>query len=264
MKLSRAMIGFLCILVVLPLISLLVGGKFLDPYSIDPARAFAPPSVDAWAGTDKLGRDYLARVLLGSGQSVLAAALAAGTAFVVAVLVGVASGWRADSPVDVALGYLKSLLFTVPFFLIAVAVGTVLRADLFGIYLIVGLVMWAPAARIARAETARVRSAPSAITARAYGFTPFQRFRRVFLPQVTLSPAVAILYLLPELLGLDVGLSFFGLGATPPNPTIGRLVFEGIATFPSAWWLVAIPGTVLVSICLICYALLHALPSARS
>ncbi len=264
MKLSRVIIGFVGILVVLPLISWLVGGKVLDPFGIDPTLAFAGPGENAWAGRDKLGRDYLARVLLGTGQSVLAAALAAGTALAIAVLVGVAAGWRADSPADVVLGYLKSLLFTVPFFLVAVAIGTVLRADLFGIYLIVGLVMWAPAARIARAETVRVRSAPSAIAARAYGFTPVQRFRRVFLPQVTLAPAVSILYLLPELLGVDVGLSFFGLGATPPNPTLGRLVFEGIPSFPTAWWLVVVPGIVLVCICLACYVLLHALPAPRS
>jgi len=264
MKVSRIMIAFVGILVVLPLVALLVGGKMLDPYGIDPAQAYASPGADAWAGRDKLGRDYLARVLLGSGQSVLAAALATATALVIAVFVGVAAGWRAESRADAVLGYLKSLLFTVPFFLIAVAIGTVLSADLFGIYLIVGLVMWAPAARIARAETIRVRSAPSAIAARAYGFAPFQRFRRVFLPQVSLAPAVSILYLMPELLGLDVGLSFFGLGNTPPNPTLGRLVFEGIASFPAAWWLVVVPGTVLVSVCLACYAFLHAIPATRS
>lgn len=264
MKLSRVIIGFACILVALPIVCWLVGGKLLDPFGIDPSLAFASPGEEAWAGRDKLGRDYLARVLLGTGQSVLAASLAAGTALAIAILVGVAAGWRADSPADAVLGYLKSLLFTVPFFLVAVAIGTVLHADLFGIYLIVGLVMWAPAARIARAETIRVRSAPSATAARAYGFTPIQRFRRVFFPQVTLAPAVSILYLLPELLGLDVGLSFFGLGATPPNPTLGRLVFEGISAFPTAWWLVAVPGTVLVGICLSCYALLHALPAQRT
>jgi peptide/nickel transport system permease protein len=264
MKLSHVIIGFICIIVVLPLICMFVGGRLLDPFGIDPTLAFAAPGEDALAGRDKLGRDYLARVLLGAGESVLAAGLAAITALVIAVTVGVVAGWRADSPADAVLGYFKSLLFTMPFFLIAVAVGTVLQAGLFAIYVIVGLMMWAPAARIARAETVRVRSAPSAIAARAYGFTPFQRFRRVFLPQVTLAPAVSILYLLPELLGLDVGLSFFGLGSTPPNPTLGRLVFEGIASFPAAWWLVALPGTVLVLICITCYALLHTLPATRT
>lgn len=263
MKLQHAVIGFVGILVVLPLICMFVGGRLLDPFGIDPSLAFAPPGDDTLAGRDRLGRDYLARVLLGAGQSVLAAGLAAVTALVVAILAGVAAGWRADSKADAVLGYFKSLLFTMPFFLVAVAIGTVLQAGLFGIYLIVGLVMWAPAARIARAETVRVRSAPSAIAARAYGFTPFQRFRRVFLPQVTLAPAVSILYLLPELLGLDVGLSFFGLGSTPPDPTLGRLVFEGIASFPAAWWLLLVPGTVLIMVCLACYALLHALPAAR-
>ncbi len=264
MKPSRAIIGFVGILVVLPLLCWIVGAKLLDPFRIDPTLAYAAPGLGAWAGRDNLGRDFLARVLLGTGQSVLAAALAAGTAFAIAVLAGVAAGWRENSPADAVLGYLKALLFTVPFFLIAVAIGTVLRADLFGIYLIVGLVMWAPAARIARAESLRVRYAPSSIAARAYGFTPAQQFRRVYLPQVSLAPALSILYLMPELLGLDVGLSFFGLGNTPPNPTLGRLVFDGIAAFPSAWWLVAFPGTVLVCICLACYGLLHSMPATRS
>lgn len=260
----RVAIGFLCILVVVPVLCVLIGGRILDPFEIDPSKAFAEPGSGEWAGRDKLGRDYLARVLLATGQSVLAAGLAAGTALLLAILAGVAAGWRANSRTDTVLGYFKSLLFTVPFFLIAVAVGTVLEAGLFGIYLIVGLVMWAPAARIARAECIRVRSSPNAVASRAYGFPPSQRFRRVFLPQVTLAPAMSILYLFPELLGLDVGLSFFGLGATPPNPTLGRLVFEGIAAFPSAWWLLLIPGLLLVGICLLCYVLLHALPTVRA
>lgn len=264
MKPVHVAIGLLSLLVALPLGFYLVGGKVLDPYSIDTNLAFAAPNPGAWAGRDSLGRDYLARVLLGMGHSVLAAALAAATAFLLAVLVGIISGWKANSFADAGLGYLKSLLFTVPFFLIAVAIGTVLQADLFGIYLIVGFVMWAPAARIARAESIRVRTSPNAIASRAYGFTPAQQFRRVFLPQVTMAPAVSVLYLFPELLGLDVGLSFFGLGATPPTPTLGRLVFEGIAVFPSAWWLLVVPGTVLVAISLICYGLLHSLPTIRS
>lgn len=264
MKPRHILMAFLATLVALPLFCVVVSGNALDPYSIDPARAFAEPGPGEWAGRDKLGRDYLARVLLGTGKSVLAASLAAATALVVALFAGVAAGWKSDSRTDVVLGYLNSLLFTVPFFLVAVAIGTVLRADLFGIYLIVGLVMWAPAARIARAESIRVRGSRNAIASKAYGFTPFQQFQRVFLPQVTLAPSVSILYLLPELLGLDVGLSFFGLGATPPQPTLGRLIYEGIAAFPSAWWLVALPGIVLVSICLACYALLNAVPVVRS
>ena len=264
MKPFHIVIGFLVILVALPLLCIFVSGKALDPFTVDPARAFAEPGPGEWAGRDKLGRDYLARVMLGTGKSVLAATLAAGTALAVALLVGITAGWKSQSRTDAVLGYLKSMLFTVPFFLIAVAIGTVLRADLFGIYLIVGLVMWAPAARSARSESIRVRSALNAIASRAYGFTPSQQFRRVFLPQVILAPAVSVLYLLPELLGLDVGLSFFGLGATPPNPTLGRLVFEGVAAFPSAWWLLVTPGIVLVGICLACNAFLHALPSFRS
>lgn len=264
MKTTHVLLSLVLILAVLPLAGLWVGGHVLDAFTVHPARAYAPPSAHAWAGRDKLGRDYMARLALAAGESVLASAMAASLAFLLAVSVGATAGWRANSRADVGLGFLQSLLFTVPFFLLAVAIGTVMHSGLFGIYFIVGLVMWAPAARIARAESIRVRKAPCAIASRAYGFTLGQQFRRVYLPQISLAPAISILYLMPELLGLDVGLSFFGLGATPPQPTLGRLVFEGISTFPSAWWLLVLPGILLVCFCLACYALLHSFPAIRS
>lgn len=263
LKPSHVVAGFLILLIAVPSLCWMVSTYFLDPFSVNPGNAFAAPGPEAWVGRDRLGRDYLSRVLLGTGQSVIAASLAGAVALAVALAVGIVSGWKERGYADQILSFLNSLLFTVPFFLIAVAVGTVIQAGLFGIYLIVGLAMWAPAARLARAESIRIRRSHSAVAARAYGFTSWMIFRRVYLPQVTFAPAVSILYLFPELLGLDVGLAFFGLGATPPNPTLGRLTFEGIAAFPSAWWLVALPGAVLVFICLSCYALLHAKPATR-
>jgi len=249
---------------VLPLACCLWGHWGLDPYSVNPDLGYAPPSLQAWAGRDQLGRDLFARLVLGTGNSVLASILSIGIGMAMAMLIGVVSGWRAGSWADGVLGYIKSLLFTVPFFLIAVAISAVLQPGFFGVYAIVGLVMWAPAARIVRAEAIRVRESRSVIASRAFGLSSAHIFWRCFLPQCVTPPAIALLYLLPELLGLDVGLSFFGLGATPPQPSLGRQVFEGVASFPSAWWLVVIPALVLAIICLTAYHLLGKLAATSS
>jgi ABC-type dipeptide/oligopeptide/nickel transport system permease subunit len=244
----------LALLVMLPAALWLCGKFALDPFTISPDHGFEQPTREAILGRDQLGRDLLARLTLGTGTSIVAATTALAVALTLALITGIVAGMSEGTWPDALLGFLKSLLFTVPFFLIAVSIAAVMQPGLFGIYVIVGAVMWAPAASLVRSETIRVRASRSVTVARAYGMSSSFIFLRYILPQCIVPPAIALLFLLPELLGLDVGLSFFGLGATPPNPSLGRLVFDGTVSFSSAWWLLVWPTTVLAGVCLSVYA----------
>lgn len=241
-------------LVILPAALWLCGRFALDPFTISPDHGFEPPSREAFLGRDQLGRDLLARLTLGAGVSLLAATMSLVVALALALVIGIVAGMSEGTWPDAVLGFLKSLLFTVPFFLIAVSVAAVMQPGFFGIYGIVGAVMWAPAASLVRTETIRLRASRSVTAARAYGMSSTFIFLRYILPQCIVPPAIALLFLLPELLGLDVGLSFFGLGATPPNPSLGRLVLDGTVSFSSAWWLLVWPASVLAGVCLSVYA----------
>lgn len=223
-------------------------GTRLDPYKVTVADRLQPPSGQRWFGTDSLGRDLLARSLTATAISLRVVGRAMAVAYLLAMLLGTVAGyWHGRWP-DRAISYVIALLHTVPFILIVIACTTVLGGSLNAIYLIIGCVTWAAPARLVRAEVMQLRSAPFVRAQRAMGFGPAMIFRRAILPLTFGPPLVALLYLIPEIIGLDVGLSYFGLGAQPPTPTVGRLIFDGATNYSGGWWLPLLPALVLVLI----------------
>lgn len=231
-------------------------GTACDAYTTDVAHRLSAPSASNVFGTDSLGRDHFARSMLATGLSLRVAGQAFVLAFILALLLGSVAGLYKGRWPDQLISYIVSLIHTVPFILLAVALAAVLQASLEVIYAIVGGIAWAPPARIVRAEVARMRESRFVIAQKAYGMSAFTIFFRSILPAVAMAPFVSLLYLLPELIGLDVGLSYFGLGAQPPLPTLGRLIFDGLGFLRTAWWISLLPALVLMAFFLLIYAVM--------
>jgi peptide/nickel transport system permease protein len=73
----------------------------------------------------------------------------------------------------------------------------------------------------------------------------------------------SLLYTIPELISIEVGLSFFGLGVQPPTPTLGKLIYEGLSEFYTGWWLSLFPATVLFFIITLIYYLVSKVESRK-
>ncbi len=242
----------------LPIV-LMRAGDFRHPYITDLNVRFHPPQFAHPFGTDDLGRDLLARTLLATGLSLSVAGRAFVIALVLAIILGTIAGLAKDRWPDRVISYVIALIFTVPFILLAVALAAVLRADIGLIFIIIGCIAWAPPARLVRAEVVRLREARFIVAQRAYGLAPSSIFLRSMFPMVLLPPFISLLFLTPELVGIDVGLSYFGLGAQPPTPTVGRLIFDGLNFLRSAWWVPVLPTVVLVAFFFVLYSLLNRL-----
>lgn len=223
-------------------------GERLDPYQVEIDKRLQPPSMQIWFGTDSLGRDLLARSLAATAISLRVAGQAMAIAYGLALLLGSIAGYWSGRWPDKTISYLIALLHTMPFILIVIACATVLGSGLNVIYVIIGCVAWASPARLVRVEVMQLRNASFVRAQRALGFGWSMIFRRAILPFAFGPPLIALLYLTPEIIGLDVGLSYFGLGAQPPTPTIGRLIFEGANNYTSGWWLPILPALILIVI----------------
>jgi peptide/nickel transport system permease protein len=221
-------------------------GHALDPMTPNPALAHAAPDLQQLAGRDELGRSMLARVTLAAGLSLAAASMALLLSLTLALLLGGLAGWYHDQWPDRIISWVIAILHTVPFFLLVVVAAAIWRPGLFGAFLIVGLFVWAAPARLARAEFMRLRRAPHVTAARAMGFPATTIILRQALPVAFLPAFTAVLTLMPELIGLDVGLGFFGLGAQPPTPTLGRLLYAGMSRLNSAPWLAFAPCVIVI------------------
>jgi len=221
-------------------------GLRLHPYKVAMVDRLQAPSGAHWFGTDSLGRDLLARSLTGTAISLRVVGRAMAVAYVLALCLGGLAGWWNGRWPDRGISYVIALLHTVPFILLVIACTTVFGGSLNAIYFTIGCIMWAAPARLVRAEVMQLRNAPFVRAQRAMGFGPAAIFRCCILPLTFGPPLVALLYLTPEIIGLDVGLSYFGLGAQPPTPTVGRLIFEGASNYSAGWWLPTLPAAVLV------------------
>jgi ABC-type dipeptide/oligopeptide/nickel transport system permease subunit len=248
--------GFLAALFVAPFL-LMALGQYRHPYDVNTVVRYLAPSWNYPFGTDALGRDMLARTLYATGLSLQVVTQSVAVSFVLALLLGGISGYAAGMWPDHLISWVISLLYTIPFFLIVMAVFAVLAPGIEGAYLVIGCIGWAAPARLVRAEVIRLRGSPFILAERTFGYPEWRILFRTVLPLSFLPAFLSLLYFVPELIGVEVGLSFFGLGAQPPTPSLGRLIYDGLSDFYTGWHLTFIPATMLLILMGILYQATH-------
>lgn len=223
----------------------------IAPDALDFSARNAAPSLAHPFGTDQLGRDVLAQVLVGGRISLAVGVAAMVLSVALGTLVGVSAGFfpRLDGPLMrltdlfLSLPLLPLLLVIVMLFreALSAAVGTEM-----GIFLLVvtaiGLTSWMPVARIVRADVLSVREREFILAARAAGTTRFRQITRHVLPNV-LSPVVVSATLgIANAIITESALSFLGLGFPSDFPTWGRLLSDGVVYLAEFPWRVFWPG----------------------
>ena len=196
-------------------------------------------------GTDALGRDLLSRLLVGIRISMLvglgttAIALTIGT--IVGMLAGYYRGW-----VDRVLNGFIELIWGFPLILIAVLLIGAIGPGLVGVVIAVGFVNWAGFARIVRGDVFALREKEFVAAARALGRGDLDIMVRHLLPNVVGSALVMGSYYIAIAIIAEAGLSFIGMGAQPPLPSLGQMINEGSGYMLLNHWLSTIPGVVIV------------------
>ncbi|BCI79191.1 ABC transporter permease [Mycolicibacterium sp. TY66] len=231
-----------------------VGAGRLAPYGIndvDVPQALRPPSGAHWFGTDELGRDVVSRVLTGLQASMTVAVVSVACAAVVGTALGVMAGYRGGW-LDTVVMRVVDVMFAFPVLLLAMAIVAVLGPGLGTTIAAIGIVYVPIFARVARASTLAVREEPYVAVSRTMGTGTAYILRRHVLPNITgplivqtsLSLAFAILS--------EAALSFLGLGIQPPQPSLGRMIFDSQGFVTLAWWMAVFPGAAIVVIVLAC------------
>ncbi len=229
-----------------------VAATWITPFGVndvDVPNALQPPSGDHWFGTDELGRDLLSRVLVATQASMRVAVVSVAFAVVVGVTVGVVAGYRGGW-VDTVFMRIVDVMFAFPVLLLALAVVAILGPGTTTTILAIGIVYTPIFARVARASTLGVRVEPFVQMSRAMGTGNLYILGRHIVPniagplvvQTSLSLAFAILS--------EAALSFLGLGIQPPQPSLGRMIFDSQGFVTMAWWMAVFPGAAIFVIVL--------------
>lgn len=221
-----------------------ITATWIAPYGIndiDVPNALQSPSGAHWFGTDELGRDVLSRVLVAIQASMKVAVISVAFAAVVGVTVGLLAGYWGGW-LDTVFMRIVDVMFAFPVLLLALAVVAVLGPGVTTTILAIGIVYTPIFARVARASTLSVRVEPYVAVSRTMGTGHGYILRRHILPniagplivQTSLSLAFAILS--------EAALSFLGLGIQPPQPSLGRMIFDSQGFVTLAWWMAVFPG----------------------
>jgi len=229
-----------------------VVADWITPFGVndvDVPNALRPPSGEHWFGTDELGRDVFSRVLVAMQASMRVAVISVAFAVVVGVTVGVIAGYRGGW-VDAVFMRVVDVMFAFPVLLLALAVVAILGPGTTTTILAIGIVYTPIFARVARASTLSVRVEPYVQMSRAMGTGSRYILRRHIVPniagplivQTSLSLAFAILS--------EAALSFLGLGIQPPQPSLGRMIFDSQGFVTMAWWMAVFPGAAIFVIVL--------------
>ena len=236
--------GFLGGIVVAVMLAAGLLAPAVAPYSYSTQsllQRLKPPTAAHWLGTDGFGRDILTRVIWGARVSLEIGFLATGLAIVVGTAVGGAAGYFGGA-VDTGIMRIADVFMSVPALFLILVVVALFGASLLNTAVVVGLVTWAPVARIVRGECLTLRARDFVEAARALGASHGRILGRHVL--INAVPAIIVqgTLLLGQTILIESGLSYLGLGVQPPTPSWGNMVVEGRQFLASAWWVSTFPG----------------------
>lgn len=220
-----------------------------DPLLQNLAQRLQSPSAEHWLGTDTLGRDILARMIVGARPTLLIVLLVLATSVPLGLFLGVLSGFFGGS-VDRIVMRIADVFMAFPRLILAILVAAVLGAGMSTAIIAVAVTGWPTYARIARAEAVTYRNAEFVQAARAIGASPFRLLFRHVLPLCLPSSIVRAAVDAPGIILITAGLGFLGLGLPPPAPEWGAMVADGRNVIFEQWWVATLPGLLIFALSL--------------
>ncbi len=223
----------------------------ISPYELNPSRILESPSLSHLFGTDRLGRDVLARVLNGGQTSLIIGFLSAAIASLIGLFVGINAGFFKGN-IDKGITILIDLFLTFPTFFLLLALVSYIQASAIVLIIVISITGWMGMARLIRSESFAIGNKPFIKILKLANVSKIKIIFKYF------APLLAPIFLISFTFGVggsilaESGLSFLGLGINPPQMSWGSLLSDGKAVIDIAWWVSFFPGLMIfiVTFCL--------------
>ena len=243
-----AVVG-LFLLIGMALVALLA--PWLAPYNpvgMQLRARLEPPQASHLFGTDNFGRDVLSRVIYAARTSLVVGLGAVLVGAVLGVTLGAIAG-VARGIVETTIMRTMDVLMTFPTLIMGIVVMAVLGSGLLKLILALGVIMMPRFARIAYAPTLTIREKEYMYAAKAIGVPGYRILLRHVLPNLVGEILIAGALWVGSAIKIEAGLSFVGLGVSPPTPTWGNMIDDGLQYLSNAPWICLFAGlAILVTI----------------
>ena len=210
-------------------------------------------------GTDQLGRDMLARCIVGGAISVAVGIAAACIAVVLGTLWGTIAGFRGGR-VDAVMMRMVDVLYGLPAIMLVVLISVAVNGlveqgaitspplreliNVLALLVAIGAVSWLTVSRVIRGQVLSLRSRPSMDAAKTIGVGRLRLFTHHIVPAILGTIIVYATLTVPTAILSEAFLSFLGIGIREPLPSWGNLAADGLSqlnTVHSRWWLLLWP-----------------------
>src|ERR1700753_229048 len=238
-----AVLGFFIIVAIclIAVLSPLIVPDLDRVYEGDLTSRLQPPSADFWFGTDSLGRDVFARLIVGTRGALEVAlsvvALSIGIGVPAGLYAGYSDGWGSQLVMRVT-----DVFLAVPQLILALSVAQLMGRGLGSAMAALALTYWPFFCRTVYAEVRGLRSALFIEAQRCLGASTSRILFVHVLPNVASAVIVRATIGMGFTIMTTAVLGFLGVGATPPSPDWGLSISEGRDYLPQTWWSVAFPG----------------------
>lgn len=224
-----------------------VFGPFLlgDYSSQDLLTGHLPPGTSGYLlGSDALGRDIAARAVVGIRISLFVAISVTAIAVIIGTAIGLTAGYVRGA-IDNFITLIVDFIWGFPLILVAVLAAASIGSGLLPVILAVGLVNTVAIARVVRGEVLGLTEKEFIVAAKAGGYSTVRILSKHLLPNI--MPVVLVLssYYVAVAIIAEASLSFVGLGAQPPLPSLGQMVSDGRNFLRMNHWESTVPGVVI-------------------
>ncbi|KVO48485.1 peptide ABC transporter permease [Burkholderia ubonensis] len=251
MQRTPASVGVAILWIAAMIVLALLADKLMpfDFSAIDLRNRLAPPvgfggTATHWLGTDELGRDMLSRLLLSIRMSIMIAFGATIIGAAIGTILGfVAAHFR--GPIESLVLILVDFQASMPFLILALAVLAFVGNSLTIFVLLLSLYGWERYARIARGLALRAQGEGYAAAVWQLGAHPLRIYVRHILPNIASTLIVSMTLAFPEIMLVESGLSFLGLGVQPPMTSLGAMIGYGRDYLTRAPWILLSPSLVI-------------------
>ncbi len=219
-------------------------GPYIYSFSADqlsPLEILLAPSWKHILGTDRLGRDILARIMVGGQVSLIIGFLSALIASFIGLFIGISAGFFQKN-VDKAIIVLIDLFLTFPTFFLLLALISYMNASVLVLILIISMTGWMSMARLIRSESFAISNASFIKILKLAKVPSWKIIFKYFAPLLAPIFFVSFTFGVGGAILAESGLSFLGIGITPPQMSWGVILSEGKEVIDIAWWVSFFPG----------------------